>query len=156
MKGLATKAGRSLAFFGGILLAASRSRPRLSPARATAHRSLHDGNDFPATGTRHGAAEKEPAPVREGKIPADALVRAVLGQIAFNRAAPSPTDRLFFVTPSRISWFGLPPSIIQETTLPSGPFTSMWNHEWGLIISHFVSVPCSFIGLLTSNSAENA
>ena len=32
----------------------------------------------------------------------------------------------------------------------------MWNQEWGLIISHFVSVPFSVSGLLTSNSAENA
>ena len=32
----------------------------------------------------------------------------------------------------------------------------MWNHEWGLIISHLTSVPSSFIGLLTSNSAANA
>src|SRR6185295_19451954 len=32
----------------------------------------------------------------------------------------------------------------------------MWNHEWGLIISHFVSVPFIVSGLVTSNSAENA
>src|SRR5262245_28283801 len=67
-----------------------------------------------------------------------------------------PAESVFFVTPSRISWFGLPPSTNQRTTWPSGPFTSMWNQECGLIISHFTRVPSSFIGLFTSNSAEKA
>src|SRR5713226_735974 len=67
-----------------------------------------------------------------------------------------PMPRVCFVTPALMSWFGLPPSIIQEITVPSWSFTSRWNHEWGLIISHFVRVPRSLNGLLMSNSAENA
>src|SRR6266850_1729345 len=67
-----------------------------------------------------------------------------------------PITRVFFVTPCLMSWFGLPPSIIQGTTVPLSSFTSRWNHEWGLIISHFVRVPRSLNGLLMSNSAENA
>src|SRR5438128_1465802 len=67
-----------------------------------------------------------------------------------------PTARVFFVTPCLMSWFGLPPSIIHGTTVPLSSFTSKWNHEWGLIISHFVRVPRSVNGLLMSNSAENA
>ena len=67
-----------------------------------------------------------------------------------------PIFTVYLVTPSRISVFGLPPSIIHSVTCPSGPFTSIWNHEWGLIISHFESVPFNVSGLVTSNSAENA
>src|SRR4029077_6541084 len=67
-----------------------------------------------------------------------------------------PTGTEFFVTPMRINWFGLPPSIIHVVTLPSASLTSTWNHECGLIISHFTSVPLSFSGLFTSNSAEKA
>src|SRR4029450_6272271 len=63
---------------------------------------------------------------------------------------------VFFVTPCLISWFGLPPSIIHSTTVPFSSLTSKWNHEWGLIISHFVSVPRNLNGLLISNSAEKA
>src|SRR5213593_1118290 len=67
-----------------------------------------------------------------------------------------PTWMLFFVTPCRMSEFGLPPSIIHSTRLPSGSFTSTWNQEWGLIISHLTSVPFSVSGLLMSNSDELA
>src|SRR6266566_1580761 len=67
-----------------------------------------------------------------------------------------PMARVCFVTPCLMSWFGLPPSIIQVTTVPLSSFTSRWNHEWGLIISHFVRIPRSLNGLSMSNSAENA
>src|SRR5712692_4146456 len=67
-----------------------------------------------------------------------------------------PIASVCFVTPCLMSWFGLPPSIIHGTTVPLSSFTSKWNHEWGLIISHFVRIPRSLNGLLMSNSAENA
>src|SRR5262245_2769463 len=68
----------------------------------------------------------------------------------------TPTGSEFLLKPRRSSAFGAPPSIIQLSTFPSGCFTSMWIHEWGLIHSIFVTVPLSLIGLLASNSAENA
>ena len=52
--------------------------------------------------------------------------------------------------------FGVPPWIIHRLTAPSAFFTSMWIQAWGLIHSIFVTVPCSLIGRLASNSAENA
>ena len=67
-----------------------------------------------------------------------------------------PIWRVYFVTPTRMSEFGLPPSTIHSTISPFGFFTSMWNHEWGLIISHLTSVPLSTSGFFTSNSDENA
>src|SRR2546427_6476233 len=67
-----------------------------------------------------------------------------------------PMASVCFVTPCLMSWFGLPPSIIQLTTVPFSSLTSKWNHEWGLIISHCVRIPRNLNGLLMSNSAENA
>src|SRR4051794_23774460 len=67
-----------------------------------------------------------------------------------------PIGMEFLVMPWRISEFGLPPSIIHSTTWPSGPFTSRWNQECGLIISHLTMMPFSVRGFFTSNSDENA
>ena len=60
------------------------------------------------------------------------------------------------VKPRRSKVFGVPPSIIHRVVVPSGFFTSMWIHEWGLINSSFATVPRSFNGFLASNSAVNA
>jgi len=54
-----------------------------------------------------------------------------------------PTAREFFVKPRLSSVFGVPPSIIHFSTVPSGFFTSMWIHACGLIHSIFVTVPVS-------------
>jgi hypothetical protein len=59
------------------------------------------------------------------------------------------------VKPRLNSVFGVPPSIAHVSTMPSGRFTSIWIHACGLIHSTFDTVPCSLIGLLTSNSAAN-
>src|SRR5215510_12620621 len=67
-----------------------------------------------------------------------------------------PIGTVFLVTPMRINWFGLPPSISHSVTLPSGSFTATWNHECGLTISHLISDPFKVSGLFTSNSAANA
>src|SRR5690242_1839920 len=49
-------------------------------------------------------------------------------------SAPGGSESL--VNPSRYRLFGLPPSIIQVTGLPSSPLTSMWIQECGLLTSH--------------------
>src|ERR1700683_3902158 len=64
---------------------------------------------------------------------------------------PSGSEAL--VKPRRNSAFGLPPSTIQLVTLPSGPLTSIWIQEWGLIHSISVTVPVSLMGFCGSNSA---
>jgi len=58
--------------------------------------------------------------------------------------------------PARSRAFGAPISNRHGTTLPSGPLTSIWIHEWGLINSTFATVPSSFTGAFASNSAVNA
>src|SRR5579864_3659665 len=58
--------------------------------------------------------------------------------------------------PSRNREFGLPPSIIQFTTFPSAPLTSMRIQECGFTNSHLVTVPRSFSVFSTSNSAAKA
>src|ERR1700691_3194113 len=66
-----------------------------------------------------------------------------------------PGGSALFVKPRRRSAFGLPPSTIQATTLPSGPLTSIWIQECGLIHSISVTVPRNLTGLAGSNSAAN-
>src|SRR5258707_11923401 len=61
-----------------------------------------------------------------------------------------------FVKPRRKSTFGVPPSSAQFSADPSGFFTSMWIHTWGLVHSIFEIVPLKFTGLFASNSAANA
>src|SRR5688572_9670049 len=57
--------------------------------------------------------------------------------------------------PRRISVFGVPPSIAQDSVLPSF-FTSMWIHACGLTHSTLVIGPSSLTGAFASNSAEKA
>ena len=67
-----------------------------------------------------------------------------------------PSGREFLLTPRRNKVFGVPPSIIHCSMMPSGLFTSIWIQAWGLIHSTFVTVPCSLMGLFASNSAAKA
>src|ERR1035438_1946170 len=67
-----------------------------------------------------------------------------------------PAGSEFLVNPRRNRAFGLPPSMVQGVTEPSGFFTSMWIQEWGLTNSHFVTTPCNLIGFFSSNSAAKA
>jgi len=60
------------------------------------------------------------------------------------------------VKPRRRRVFGVPNSIIHSSRLPSGLFTSMWIHAWGLIHSIFVTVPFRITCFLASYSAANA
>src|SRR5262249_21722613 len=69
-------------------------------------------------------------------------------------SVPGTNDSL--VNPRRNRTFGVPASIAQFTTVPSGCFTSICNHVWGLTHSIFVIVPLKFTGLFASNSAANA
>jgi hypothetical protein len=67
----------------------------------------------------------------------------------------SPGVSAPFVRPRRYSTFGVPASIPQRSTLPSGFFTSMRIQVCGFIHSTFVTTPLSLIGLVPSNSAAN-
>src|SRR5438128_7788870 len=58
--------------------------------------------------------------------------------------------------PSRNSALGAPSSKRQLVTLPSGSVTSTYSHECGLTRSSFVTLPVTFTGLSTSNSAAKA
>ena len=60
------------------------------------------------------------------------------------------------VMPFRCSVFGVPPSTIHTSVLPSFALFSMWIHACGLIHSILVIGPLSVTGALASNSAENA
>src|SRR5262249_57819538 len=59
-----------------------------------------------------------------------------------------PGIRESFVKPRLNIAFGVPPSIIHCSTVPSGFLPSRWIHACGLIQSIFVTVPCSLIGCL--------
>jgi len=59
----------------------------------------------------------------------------------------SPILSVSLEIPRRISVFGVPPSIIHTSLVPSGFFTSMWSHACGFIHSVFLRVPSSFSGL---------
>src|SRR5262245_45135734 len=61
----------------------------------------------------------------------------------------------FLFQPRRSSAFGAPPSTAQVSTFPSGPFTSMWIQECGLLHSILMTVPLIVTGLFASNSAAN-
>src|SRR5207302_5784813 len=67
-----------------------------------------------------------------------------------------PGCKVSLVNPRRNRTFGVPASIAQLTTMPSGCFTEMCSQQWGLTHSIFVIVPVKFTGLLASNSAANA
>src|ERR1700722_8355119 len=67
-----------------------------------------------------------------------------------------PGTRVSLVNPRRNSTFGVPASMAQLTSVPSGCCTSTCSQEWGLTHSIFVIVPLKFTGLLASNSAANA
>src|SRR5215468_2474403 len=67
-----------------------------------------------------------------------------------------PGNNESLVNPRRNSTFGVPASMAQLTTVPSGFFTSTCNQVWGLTHSIFVMVPLKFTGLFASNSAANA
>src|SRR6476620_2586286 len=67
-----------------------------------------------------------------------------------------PGSKVSFLNPRRNRTFGVPASMAQLTTVPSGCFTETWSQEWGLIHSIFVIVPLKFTGLFASNSAANA
>src|SRR5687768_8990641 len=58
--------------------------------------------------------------------------------------------------PLRCSVFGVPPSTIQTSFLPSLVLLSMWIQACGLIHSTLVTGPRSVTGALASNSAEKA
>ena len=67
-----------------------------------------------------------------------------------------PTVMTSLLKPRRKRLWGLPPSIIQRSVVPSSICTSMWIQAWGLIHSTRATVPWKWIGRLASNSAENA
>src|SRR5215470_6772852 len=67
-----------------------------------------------------------------------------------------PGNNESLVKPRRNSTFGVPASMAQLTTVPSGFFTSTCSQVWGLTHSIFVIVPLKFTGLFASNSAANA
>src|SRR6266853_1211045 len=60
------------------------------------------------------------------------------------------------VNPRRNRTFGVPASIAQFTTVPSGFFTETCSQVWGLTHSIFEIVPLKFTGLFASNSEANA
>src|SRR6267378_138298 len=66
-----------------------------------------------------------------------------------------PGGSEFLFQPRRSSAFGAPPSTAQRSTFPSGPFTSMWIQECGLLHSILTTVPFILTGLFASNSAAN-
>src|SRR5437773_7196161 len=67
-----------------------------------------------------------------------------------------PGCKVSLVNPRRNRTFGVPASIAQLTTMPSGCFTEMCSQQWGLTHSIFVIVPVKFTGLFASNSAAKA
>ena len=66
----------------------------------------------------------------------------------------SPLDKLLARADNALRT--LTPGTIQATAFPSGPSTSMWIQQCGLIHSIFVTLPFSVTGLVPSNSAEKA
>src|SRR5882672_10987872 len=67
-----------------------------------------------------------------------------------------PGSNEVLVNPRRNSTLGVPASIAQLITVPSGFLTSTCSQVWGLTHSIFVMVPLKFTGLFASNSAANA
>ena len=111
---------------------------------------------FRPLGAGSGGAEKQLSAICERDISAISLQRSVLGPKPFHENLCSNRKGESFVKPRLNRALGGPPSIIQLSTVPSGFFTSMWFHVWGLIHSIFVTVPFNVIGLVASNSAANA